>query len=152
MRLRSVVVVGQVAEVDDVPLPLGALPRLRGALLRRQDGHKLEVAVVVGRGRGRRRRGRCDRRRRRSRRGRRRHGGRRERRCGRGVVVKAAVVVEEGRKRANDGMLVVGRSIEETARNGADGATLLLRVCCFEHEIARGAKLEFAMARFFPPK
>ena len=145
MRLRSVVVVSQVAEVDDVPIPLGALPRLRGALLRRQDGHKLEVAVVVGRGRGRR-----DRRRRRGRRGRRRHGGRRGRRYGRGVVVEAAVVVEEGRKRANDGMLVVGRSIEETARNGADGATLLLRVCCFEHEIARCAELEFAVARLLP--
>ena len=138
------VVVGQVAEVDDVPLPLGALPRLRGALLRRQDGHKLEVAVVVGRGRGRRRRGRCDRRRRRGRRGRRRRG-----RGGRGVV-EAAVVVEEGRQRADDGLLVVRGAIYHAARQGAHGAALLLRVRLIKYQVARGAQLEFAVARLLP--
>ena len=66
------------------------------------------------------------------------------------VVVKAAVVVEEGRQRTDDGMLVVGRSIYQAARQGAHGAALLLRVRLIKYEVARGAQLEFAVARLLP--
>ena len=43
-------------------------------------------------------------------------------------------------------------SVYQAARDGAHCAALLLRVCCFEHEIARGAKLELIVARLLPPK
>ena len=40
-------VVGQVAEVDNVAIPLGTFHRLRNTFLRRQDPRQFEVFVVV---------------------------------------------------------------------------------------------------------